>query len=290
MARTGLVALLFLAVLSGCGLPAQEAAAPADPEPTVVSTSPPPEPSARGQATQRTDVAGVAPTEEEIRMLQRQLKAAGFHPGPPDGIVGPRTRSALFRLRSACANLKDLLQPSSSDILQPTAAGQTAQLDGKRNAESAEVRLVQVRLKDAGFDPGAIDGILGAKTKAALLRFQAGCTMLKNLPAAWDISIQSAGKQTPRGFTSGETSGLPSALSAKSDTAGAAKTGAATKQTGGNEKTRFEQLRLQRAGFDPGPIDGILGPKTKSAMQRYQASLRTKNSTGSSKVGLHPGH
>jgi peptidoglycan hydrolase-like protein with peptidoglycan-binding domain len=289
MARTGLVALLFLPVISGCGLPAQEAAAPADPGPKVVTIAPSPEPSASDQATQANTVAVVAPTEEEIRMLQRQLKAAGFHPGPLDGLVGPRTRSALFRLQSACANLKDLLQHSSGAILQPTAAAQSAQLDGKRNAESPDVRLVQVRLKDTGFDPGAIDGILGVKTKAALLRFQAGCTMLKNLPPAWDISIQSAGKQTPRGFAAGETSGLRSAMAAKSDT-GTAKTAAAAKPTGGAEKIRFDQLRLQQAGFDPGPIDGILGPKTRSAMQRYQASLRTKNSSGSSQVGLHPGH
>jgi peptidoglycan hydrolase-like protein with peptidoglycan-binding domain len=289
MARIGPIALLFLALISGCALPVQEDPAPADPGSNVVSTSPTSEPSVDNQATQRTIAAGNGPTKEDIRMLQTQLKAAGFHPGPLDGIVGPQTRSALFRLQSACANLKDLLQPSSSEILQPAAAAQTAQLDGKRNTQNAEVRLVQVRLKDAGFDPGAIDGILGIRTKASLLRFQAGCTMLKNLPSAWDISIQSAGKQILPSFASGETSRLRSAVLAKSDTLGIPKTGVAAKQTTENEKIRLDQLRLKQAGFDPGPIDGILGPKTKSAMQRYQASLRTRNSTGSSKVGLHPG-
>jgi peptidoglycan hydrolase-like protein with peptidoglycan-binding domain len=53
---------------------------------------------------------------------------------------------------------------------------------------------------------------------------------------------------------------------------------AAGNQVPGNEKIRQEQLRLRDAGFDPGPIDGILGPKTKAAMQRYQKSLRLKNS------------
>jgi len=32
------------------------------------------------------------------------------------------------------------------------------------------------------------------------------------------------------------------------------------------------QQRLKDLGFDPGPIDGILGPKTKSAFQRFQES------------------
>ena len=44
-----------------------------------------------------------------------------------------------------------------------------------------------------------------------------------------------------------------------------------------SEKIRQEQLRLRDAGFDPGPIDGILGPKTKVAMQRYQKSFALKN-------------
>ena len=30
------------------------------------------------------------------------------------------------------------------------------------------------------------------------------------------------------------------------------------------------QIHLKQAGFDPGPLDGILGPKTKSAICRYQ--------------------
>jgi Putative peptidoglycan binding domain len=32
------------------------------------------------------------------------------------------------------------------------------------------------------------------------------------------------------------------------------------------------QEQLRAAGFNPGPIDGILGPRTKAALRRYQAS------------------
>lgn len=32
------------------------------------------------------------------------------------------------------------------------------------------------------------------------------------------------------------------------------------------------QDRLQAAGFDPGPLDGVFGPRTKEALRRYQAS------------------
>jgi peptidoglycan hydrolase-like protein with peptidoglycan-binding domain len=32
------------------------------------------------------------------------------------------------------------------------------------------------------------------------------------------------------------------------------------------------QEQLQKAGLNPGPIDGMLGPRTKAALRRYQAS------------------
>lgn len=35
---------------------------------------------------------------------------------------------------------------------------------------------------------------------------------------------------------------------------------------------RQAQERLKAAGFDPGPIDGLLGPRTKTALRQYQAA------------------
>lgn len=39
---------------------------------------------------------------------------------------------------------------------------------------------------------------------------------------------------------------------------------------GGGEQVRLLQQRLRNAGFMPGPIDGILGPKTRQAIRRFQ--------------------
>jgi peptidoglycan hydrolase-like protein with peptidoglycan-binding domain len=36
-------------------------------------------------------------------------------------------------------------------------------------------------------------------------------------------------------------------------------------------RIRHVQTRLQEAGFAPGPIDGIFGPRTVVALRRYQA-------------------
>jgi peptidoglycan hydrolase-like protein with peptidoglycan-binding domain len=193
---------------------------------------------------------------EEIRSLQARLRAAGVYTGPVDGIAGPKTRSGILRLQAACENLKDLLETSNSEIFEVSAGSQA-------RPDSEGIRLIQVRLKDAGFDPGPIDGRSGAKTRA-FLRFQAGCTTLKNLPPAWNQELRTEDK-----------SPLAPVQSTRIEIASSV---AAGNQISGSETIRQEQLRLRAAGFDPGPIDGILGPKTKAAMQRYQKSLGLKTS------------
>lgn len=50
-------------------------------------------------------------------------------------------------------------------------------------------------------------------------------------------------------------------------------TGIASKNSS-REAVKVLQTRLREAGFDPGPSDGILGPRTKAAAQNYQSSLR----------------
>lgn len=260
MARIVTNSLLLLFLVSGCGwLSKEEVQAPKAPEPTPAPVSS--EEAASDRPISAAIAANTTVSKEELRMLQARLKAAGFYVGPIDGIVGPKTKSALFRLQAACANLKDLLETSA-------AGAQTAKLDNTNSSpKSEETRLIQVRLKDTGFDPGPIDGVLGAKTRAAFLRFEAGCTMLNNLPPILDKELQIADR---RKFVPSEEKSYPVAakmMGIESD-----------KMTLSSEKIRQEQLRLRDAGFDPGPIDGILGPKTKVAMQRYQKSFALKNS------------
>ena len=38
----------------------------------------------------------------------------------------------------------------------------------------------------------------------------------------------------------------------------------------GAELIRMVQLTLKDSGFDPGPADGILGPKTRDAIKKFQ--------------------
>jgi len=57
------------------------------------------------------------------------------------------------------------------------------------------VRDAQVALRDAGFDPGGIDGVMGRKTRAALREFQAsqGLPQTGRLDATTQQELLAAG-------------------------------------------------------------------------------------------------
>src|SRR5262245_29994494 len=271
MARIVTNTLLFLFLVSGCGLSKEEIQAPKLSEPTPAPVASTPVEISSDRTSPATISGNTIVSKEELRMLQARLKAAGFYIGPIDGIVGPKTKSGLLRLQAACANLKDLLEPSSMGV--PSATLDTINSSSK----SEETRLIQVRLKDTGFEPGPIDGVMGAKTRAAFLRFEAGCTMLNNLPpnlpSNFDKELRTADRRSS--LTSDEKIYPVVAKSTRIESDKMSNSGT---QLSSTEKIRQEQLRLKDAGFDPGPIDGIIGPKTKAAMQRYQKSLALKNS------------
>lgn len=135
------------------------------------------------------------PSRADTTILQSQLRTAGFDPGPVDGILGPKTKSLVAMLHSSCvmaeefqgtldqrvlaANLEKPIAPPvegskpltesipalNGDIVRQSAAAQPKPQD--------EIRILQLRLRDAGFDPGPFDGIMGARTKAALSQYEA---------------------------------------------------------------------------------------------------------------------
>jgi peptidoglycan hydrolase-like protein with peptidoglycan-binding domain len=257
--------LFFVLLISGCTPLHQEVEVSKPPVPLPAPIASKPAETPADKIAPVANPASLILGPEEVRLFQARLKAAGFYTGPVDGIAGPKTRSGTLRLQAACANLKDLLETSTGEVFEAPAGAQAPKPNSK------EIRLIQVRLKDAGFEPGPIDGRPGAKTRAAFLRFQAGCTTLKNLPATWNQEPGALQLPTHR------WAGKSHPATAQSIGIEIARSAAAGNQSPGNEKIRQEQLRLRDAGFDPGPIDGILGPKTKAAMQRYQKSLQLMN-------------
>ncbi|MBK0399167.1 peptidoglycan-binding protein [Limibaculum sp. M0105] len=85
-----------------------------------------------------------------IRTLQTILARAGAYAGEIDGLRGPRTDAAV----------------------QATLAGDTTAPVGWRDwpAGRQAVALLQIMSRDAGIDPGPVDGLWGPRTEAAAAR------------------------------------------------------------------------------------------------------------------------
>ena len=208
-------------------------------------------------------------SKQEIRSLQIKLKAVGFDPGASDGVLGSKTIWAFRRMQAACVNLKDLLEYSVSGI---QSANQNGRYD--RNFSPDDTRMLQTRLNDAGFNVGTIDGVMGHKTRAAVIRVQSGCIAIKDLPGSLENSgpIEEVHRPPLPGFErqaqSDPSKRIPAAIPATGDTN---RSNAAEEQTPSKDEVYRLQEQLRAAGFDPGPLDGILGTKTRSALQQYRA-------------------
>ena len=113
---------------------------------------------------------------------------------------------------------------------------------------AAPVRVLQRRLRTAGFSPGPIDGRYGPLTQAAVESFQ----------ASRDLQIDGIAG--------------PLTLTALHDTYHSLYPGAGYTSSGGSPRVRVMQRRLAKAGFSPGPIDGLYGPLTAHAVTRYQTA------------------
>jgi Putative peptidoglycan binding domain/CHAP domain len=114
----------------------------------------------------------------------------------------------------------------------------------------APVRELQQALKDAGFDPGPIDGDFGPQTRAALMRFQ----------ASKGLEVDGVAGPKTWGALNGTASAAPAPLGVQPQLSLGAR-GAAVSTL---------QKALAAAGFDPGGIDGDFGPQTRAAVVRFQ--------------------
>jgi len=112
-------------------------------------------------------------TGSDVSTLQGMLKNAGFDPGPIDGAFGRLTERAVVALQEANGLPKTgRVEQTEWDLL----LGGLLMQSGQRGDD---VRNLQQRLADAGFNPGPIDGIFGRLTAQAVSQFQSA----KSLPA-----------------------------------------------------------------------------------------------------------
>jgi len=209
-------------------------------------------------------------TVDEVRRIQMRLKEAGFDPGPADGVAGARTKITFNRYQAGCAKTKTLIDDFDH-------AGAPI----KNTLSRQDNQMIQVQLRRAGFDPGPADGIFGAKTRKTIIHLKTNCPAFNEFAAL--LSDQPAIEQK----RASDQASAPAAASIKARAVSAPATGEILNQpvaARGQEEIRVLQLRLRDAGFDPGPFDGVMGPKTIAALQQSEASDRGKKSRVSLKT------
>jgi len=117
---------------------------------------------------------------ESVKTLQERLNAKGFNAGSVDGIFGKNTRAAVMAFQKANGLAADgivgkltwakLYDTTAALPSASTATGTQPMV--YRGSRGDAVRRLQEMLHKKGFDCGAVDGIFGSKTYAAVVAFQ----------------------------------------------------------------------------------------------------------------------
>ena len=117
---------------------------------------------------------------ESVKTLQERLNAKGYNAGSVDGIFGKNTQAAVMAFQKANGLAADgivgkltwakLYDTTAALPAASTTAG--TQPTVYRGSRGDAVRRLQELLNKKGFDCGAVDGIFGSKTYAAVVAFQ----------------------------------------------------------------------------------------------------------------------
>jgi peptidoglycan hydrolase-like protein with peptidoglycan-binding domain len=204
----------------------------------------------------------------DVFAAQQALLAAGFNPGPLDGIYGPNTANAVSQFQAArglpitaqvCGQTYVQLGVSCASVPPcPAPPIFCRVLKVERPLMSGQdVYAVQHALVAAGFSPGPVDGVYGHRTQAAVQAFQ----------AARGLGVT--------GVVCGQTYVL---LNVGCSSVPACPTGIVCRVLDvchpflrGADVLAVQQALVTR-GYSPGPLDGIYGPLTAAAVRAFQAA------------------
>lgn len=175
--------------------------------------------------------------------------------------------------------MNNLIQRDKSELREE-------QIIGTVSGYNPRVEELQQVLKDAGFEPGPIDGIMGGHTRRAIREFQKtkGLKSTGKIDSSTQLALNREKeilRQTPK-------IDLDTSLSLEQTIPKGLKTEEAKVETEDTKKkaeiqdevmsyrlkskgrTMQIQTALKNAGFYKGEIDGKIGPQTKKAIKAFQ--------------------
>ena len=178
--------------------------------------------------------------------LQEALRAAGFDPGPIDGIMGPLTQAAITAIST----------DGWSELLTTLSA----------NTDAVRAHSAWQGAYNIALDSGLSEEVSAAMADAAVHQAQYDFYLSEGYSE--DFALQLANADVPSAAKSG---------AALDDTTGDDGTGLNLDGThpadGPWGTVEALQEALSAAGFNPGPIDGITGPLTQAAMEAFNVSI-----------------
>ena len=137
-------------------------------------------------------------------------------------------------------------------------------------ADGPEVAAIQQRLQVHGFAIGTIDGSYGSRTTSAVSAFQQSKGFKSD--GIVDKETWTALAADPARAPESLQSNAPIQSDAPTQNSAPVPGNPATALTKGaaGSKVKTLQVRLEIQGYEPGPIDGIFGARTATAVKKFQ--------------------
>ncbi|MEG4494826.1 peptidoglycan-binding protein [Microcoleus sp. D3_18_C4] len=158
---------------------------------------------------------------------------------------------------------------SEADMFnKPFYAGEQAPVRKEKTisagADGPEVAAIQQRLQVHSFKVGTIDGSYGSRTTSAVRAFQQSKGL--NSDGIVDKETWTALAADPAPAPETVQNNAP----ILSNAAVAGNPPALLNKGAVGSKVKTLQVRLEMQGYDPGPIDGIFGARTATAVKNFQ--------------------